>query len=712
MKRRARTTSRILGISLVAAVAFLGAASPSRGTAPSSYTVTDLGQVTVTGINDAGHVVYFSGITAHSYLWVNGTATDMGAFVAQAINATDVVVGNTTGSTPQPVEWTSGGGLVTLPLLPGWDSATPMGINASGVITGVATSSFAVGFDHALVWNSASSTPTDLDGSITDTCQFSKGHAINASGQVAAEGRYSPIADCNSSTRFAAYLMNAGTTQLTPAGNSPGVGKAINDSGVVVGSIRVSGDDRPFMYDGTLHDLTGVTGIGTNGSAYAINNSGDIVGFSAPGGFVPASGWLYQNGTVTNLLTLTGIQLVPAGINDSGQIVARETASQHSYLLTPVYPDADLAASLHHTPEPSTIDVGTDKAHVVWTARLTNNGPGQADGAHLTVTLPSGFSLSSGGLDSHCTGTGPFTCTPSGGTLANGAHVDFTIAADASVPVNANASAGVSSTTNDPTSGNDSATDLTTVNVPAPTFTPASGRAGAAVTISGAAFTGATVVDFHGSHASFTVASDTEIDATVPAGAISGTITIVTPAGTWVTAQPFRVLPKLRATLLPPLVQKISPLKGEAGVTVTIDGQNFSGASRVAFNGTPAAYAVVSDKRVTAVVPSGAATGPVSVTTSAGTGKSPTAFTVLPPVPPVPAITDFSPLSGPRGMRVTIHGSGFLNATAVRFNGVQASFRVVSNSTISAVVPRLATTGRITVTTPGGTATSAQSFVI
>jgi RHS repeat-associated protein len=63
-------------------------------------------------------------------------------------------------------------------------------------------------------------------------------------------------------------------------------------------------------------------------------------------------------------------------------------------------------------------------------------------------------------------------------------------------------------------------------------FTPAKGRAGTRVTITGGNFTGATSVTFRGRPATFTVNSSTRITATVPAGARTGRIAVKTPAGT------------------------------------------------------------------------------------------------------------------------------------------------------------------------------------
>ena len=78
-----------------------------------------------------------------------------------------------------------------------------------------------------------------------------------------------------------------------------------------------------------------------------------------------------------------------------------------------------------------------------------------------------------------------------------------------------------------------------------------------------------------------------------------------------------------------------------------------------------------------------------------------------------PALTRFSPTRGPVGTRVTLTGTHFFEATAVRFNGVDASgFEVASGASIEAVVPQEATSGPISVVTPGGTAVSADLFTV
>ena len=84
-----------------------------------------------------------------------------------------------------------------------------------------------------------------------------------------------------------------------------------------------------------------------------------------------------------------------------------------------------------------------------------------------------------------------------------------------------------------------------TVPTPAPTlnsFTPVSGLVGTTVTLIGTDLTGATEVAFHGTAATvFSVDNASQITATVPAGATTGTIAVTTPGGTAVSAASFTV---------------------------------------------------------------------------------------------------------------------------------------------------------------------------
>jgi uncharacterized repeat protein (TIGR03803 family) len=67
------------------------------------------------------------------------------------------------------------------------------------------------------------------------------------------------------------------------------------------------------------------------------------------------------------------------------------------------------------------------------------------------------------------------------------------------------------------------------------------GKVGTAVKILGTNLTGATSVTFNGTAATFTVKSKSEITTTVPTGATTGTVQVVTPGGTLSSNVPFRV---------------------------------------------------------------------------------------------------------------------------------------------------------------------------
>lgn len=78
----------------------------------------------------------------------------------------------------------------------------------------------------------------------------------------------------------------------------------------------------------------------------------------------------------------------------------------------------------------------------------------------------------------------------------------------------------------------------------------------------------------------------------------------------------------------PPSISSFSPTSGAVGTSVTISGANFTGATAVKFNGTSASYTVNSASQITATVPSGATSGPISVTTPSGSATSSSSFTV------------------------------------------------------------------------------------
>lgn len=111
-------------------------------------------------------------------------------------------------------------------------------------------------------------------------------------------------------------------------------------------------------------------------------------------------------------------------------------------------------------------------------------------------------------------------------------------------------------------------------------------------------------------------------------------------------------------------------------------------------------------KSISPAPKSGVVSGAISVAKSTG-GTAVSLSVNL----PRSTISSFSPETAGRGSTVTISGTNFTGATAVRFGGVDAaSFHIINATTIKAVVGA-GTPGAITVVTPAmGTATSSAAF--
>jgi hypothetical protein len=119
------------------------------------------------------------------------------------------------------------------------------------------------------------------------------------------------------------------------------------------------------------------------------------------------------------------------------------------------------------------------------------------------------------------------------------------------------------------------------------------------------------------------------------------------------------------------------------------------------------AFTNISQTQVNAVVPANAQTALISVTTGNGTNVSATPFFVA------PSIANFSPSAGNPGTKVTVNGLNFTGATEVQLNGASlANFTVVDNEQITFFVPETASSGRIKVITPAGSAESGPSFTV
>lgn len=199
----------------------------------------------------------------------------------------------------------------------------------------------------------------------------------------------------------------------------------------------------------------------------------------------------------------------------------------------------------------------------------------------------------------------------------------------------------------------------------------------------------------------FEVLSNTNLTAVVPATAETGPLRISVPGGSFITTSNFTILPRVSA---------FAPNGGPAGTVVTLVGSGLAGTKEVLFGAVPAvttAITNVSASRVDVVVPSGVLSAPIKVTTAGGSSVTDTLFYGT------PIVSGFTPSSGAAGTSVTLSGLNLLGTTAVKLNGgAIPTFTVVDNTKIILSVPANATSGRFSVTGPGGTVESVNSFTV
>jgi len=148
-------------------------------------------------------------------------------------------------------------------------------------------------------------------------------------------------------------------------------------------------------------------------------------------------------------------------------------------------------------------------------------------------------------------------------------------------------------------------------------------------------------------------------------------------------------------------VTSIVPTTGppSGGTQVTLTGTGLLGATAVNFGSVAVTPVVSSNTQLTVVSPPG--TGPVAVVVEPGGISAPSQFTYL-------GVTGVSPASGPAAgaTKVTVTGTGFLNATAVNFGSVAGTIQGTPTETsITVMSPAATQPGAVdlTVVTPLGT---------
>ena len=160
------------------------------------------------------------------------------------------------------------------------------------------------------------------------------------------------------------------------------------------------------------------------------------------------------------------------------------------------------------------------------------------------------------------------------------------------------------------------------------------------------------------------------------------------------------------ANNLKQFVQPVVVKSAKVGGSVGLLGQNFSTATQVVFGSGAGTFTSSGNAFMTAKPADGSTTGIITVDEPGGNLTTAQSFKIT------PVLKTFAPISGPVGTQVILTGTSLLQATSVKFAGKAATFTVNSDTQLTTTVPVGAVTGKISVTTAGGTSTTSAEFTV
>lgn len=242
---------------------------------------------------------------------LGGSNTDDG-FIISGLNNSGQIAGYSYTSNGVTHAYVSSGGKITDLNPQGATTSRANGINDAGTVVGEVTDHN--GNDRATVFKNG--TVTDL-GTLGGTSSYAYG--INNAGTVVGS------AFLAGQSTFHAYITQNG--KLVDIGSLIGAAGyseayAINEQGLVVGySATADGGQHAFSYlNGTMKDLGTPDGTAYS-EAQAVNGSGTIVGYAYTSDFAGAHSFMYVNGQLVDLGTMGATKSFAYDINDAGDVV-------------------------------------------------------------------------------------------------------------------------------------------------------------------------------------------------------------------------------------------------------------------------------------------------------------------------------------------------------------------------------------------------------
>jgi sugar lactone lactonase YvrE len=241
-----------------------------------------------------------------------------------------------------------------------------------------------------------------------------------------------------------------------------------------------------------------------------------------------------------------------------------------------------------------------------------------------------------------------------------------------------------------------------TANISVTSISPSSGSVGTPVTINGAGFSStlsSNYFKFNAALATLTSGTTTQLQGTVPNGAVSGQTTM--QVGTTIVLGPLFTVP--------PTLTGMSPASGSPGTSILFTGSGFDGTTlannAVTFGGATATVTFASPGGIQATVPTTAVSGPVSITVGGVTTTSSSSFIV-----PL-SVTGITPIMAQAGNTISLTGSGFSTTPAsntVTLGGATASVVSATPNTLVLTAPFVQTPGPTVVTVAGVTVTNSS----
>ncbi|NVN92035.1 MAG: DUF3466 family protein [Desulfuromonadales bacterium] len=291
-----------------------------------AWSVTNLGKILNDTLQATGRTLYKNG---QSYSSQPYSISNSGLITGSAIS---VALGTTTPSKGHVVYWNNGvaGDLGSFPL---HNDATNgkayvYGSNSTQIV-GVSRGVYGGLAPPFMPYKYSLSDGSTVQVEVPPLALSAYATAINDAGQIVG---YSTTTDPGSGEYAlgSAFIRKNPTNVYTLTGVTAGKSRAdaINSTGMIVGTNFNSNTSKytAFLYDSTGDNLThiGILPGGTSSSATAINDNGQIIGYSSVDSLtLVRHGFIYSNGAMTDLGVLgdSTRSTIARGINSSGMVV-------------------------------------------------------------------------------------------------------------------------------------------------------------------------------------------------------------------------------------------------------------------------------------------------------------------------------------------------------------------------------------------------------